>query len=113
MIRRRVTLAGVMCAAALAALAPALALGVAHEASAHRVLLKDFRFHPGNLTISRGDSVTWVWGDDEEHNVTSSSFHSRTMAHGTFTVHFNRKGTFNYRCTLHEREGMRGKIVVD
>jgi plastocyanin len=27
-------------------------------------------------------------------------------------VRFTRTGTFSYRCTIHEAEGMRGKIVV-
>ena len=112
MKRRRVPLAAAMLAV-LAVLVPAGAFGLAHGAAGHTVVLKDFRFRPGDLTIRHGDSVTWVWGDGEEHNVTSSSFHSRTMSHGSFTVRFNRKGTFSYRCTLHEREGMRGKIVVD
>jgi plastocyanin len=112
MRRKLIGLAGAV-ALAGAALVPAAALGGAHGAAGHTVLLKDFRFHPGSLTIHQGDSVTWVWGDGEEHNVTGAGFHSRTMAHGTFTVRFNRRGSFNYRCTLHEREGMRGKIVVD
>jgi plastocyanin len=76
-------------------------------------VIKETRFHPGSLTIRRGDSVTWVWRDGgEEHNVTAHAFHSRTMGHGSFTVRFTRSGTFNYRCTIHESEGMRGRIVV-
>ena len=31
---------------------------------------------------------------------------------GAAAVRFTRSGTFNYRCTIHVREGMRGKIVV-
>jgi plastocyanin len=27
-------------------------------------------------------------------------------------VRFNRKGTFNYHCTIHVEEGMRGKLIV-
>jgi plastocyanin len=111
-VDRRYRAAGAV-ALALALLVPAGALGIARTASRHTVVLRDFRFHPGNLTISRGDTVTWVWGDGEQHNVTSSSFHSRTMSHGSFTVRFNHSGTFNYRCTIHEREGMRGRILVN
>ncbi len=112
MTKRRVARAGALLLA-LAVLLPAGALGLARESSGHTVVLKSFRFRPGDLTIRHGDSVTWVWGDHEQHNVTSSSFRSRTMTRGSFTVRFNRRGTFSYRCTLHEREGMRGKIVVD
>jgi plastocyanin len=81
-------------------------------ASSHTVTLKDVRFHPGTLSINRGESVKWVWADGEEHNVTFHGFHSRTMAHGSYTVRFTQAGTFNYNCTIHVSEGMKGKIVV-
>jgi plastocyanin len=112
MSRRRLgTMAGLALAAA--ALLPAAALGGGRTASTHSVVLKAIRFHPGSLTINRGDSVTWLWRDGgEDHNVTFHSTHSRTMGHGSFTVRFTRSGTFNYRCTIHESEGMRGKITV-
>jgi plastocyanin len=106
--------------ASLAALAlasagavPALASSGATAARSHTVILKEIRFHPGTLTIRRGDSVTWVWRDETEHNVTFHGFHSHTQLRGTYTVRFNRKGTYNYHCTIHVEEGMRGKIVVD
>ena len=98
-----------------ACLIPAAALGAfgGHAASGHTVVLKEIRFHPGNLTIHRGDSVTWQWRDGgTEHNVTFHGFHSRTMGHGSYTVRFAHTGTFAYRCTIHGSEGMVGKIVV-
>jgi plastocyanin len=85
----------------------------ARSASSHTVTLKNIRFHPGNLSINRGDTVTWLWRDGEEHNVTGKGFHSRTQAHGSYSVKFTHSGTFAYRCTIHEAEGMRGKIIVD
>ena len=97
----------------LAAVLPAVALGGGSAASSHSVVLKEVRYHPGTLTIRRGDSVTWLWRDGgEEHNVTFHGFHSRTMRHGSYTVRFSHSGTFSYRCTIHEAEGMRGKITV-
>jgi plastocyanin len=109
--KRSLLLAGLVATAA--ALAPSAALGGAISAGSHTVVIKETRFRPGGLTIRRGDSVTWVWRDGgTEHNVTAHSFHSRTMGHGSYTVHFTRSGTFNYRCTIHESEGMRGRIVV-
>jgi plastocyanin len=100
-------------ALALAALVPAVALGLGSAASSHSVVIKEIRFHPGTLTIRRGDSVTWLWRDGgERHNVTFRSVRSHTMGHGSFTVRFTHSGTFSYRCTIHEAEGMRGKIVV-
>lgn len=112
MSRRRL---GIMAGTVLAtaALVPAAALGGARTAAGHSVVIKAIRFHPGTLAIKRGDSVTWLWRDGgEEHNVTFHGFHSRTMGRGSYTVRFSHAGTFNYRCTIHESEGMRGKIVV-
>jgi plastocyanin len=108
-------------AAALAALAAACAfaaiasgaLGGAHTASTRTVTLSGLRFHPGALNIGRGDSVRWLWRErGTEHNVTFAGLHSRTQRSGSYTVRFTRRGTFNYLCTIHVRQGMRGKIVV-
>jgi plastocyanin len=44
--------------------------------------------------------------------VTFAGFHSRTQTSGSYTVRFTHSGTFDYRCTIHVRQGMRGKIVV-
>jgi plastocyanin len=85
----------------------------AHASGGHTVVLKNIRFNPGALSIRRGDTVTWVWRDGStKHNVTGTSFKSRTMSKGSFTVRFAHSGTFNYHCSIHWREGMRGKIVV-
>jgi plastocyanin len=99
-------------AAATAIPAGAFGGASARTASSHTVILEDIRFHPGTLSIDRGESVRWVWADGEEHNVTFHGFHSRTMAHGSYTVRFTRPDTFNYNCTIHASEGMKGKIVV-
>jgi plastocyanin len=107
------TIAIAVLAVAGAAVAPAVALGGGHAAGAHTVVLKSTRFHPGSLTVNRRDTVTWVWRDGgERHNVTFRGFHSHTMGKGAFTVRFMSKGTYSYRCTIHESEGMRGKIIV-
>jgi plastocyanin len=112
MTRKRLALLAAL-ALASAALIPAAALGGARAAARHTVTLKNISFHPGNLTINRGDSVTWAWHDGEtEHNVTFHGFHSRTQSRGSYTVRFTHRGTFSYRCTIHVSEGMKGKIVV-
>jgi plastocyanin len=104
---------------ALALPAVALAGGVgaaqtpARAAQNHTVVLKNIRFNPGTISIHRGDTVTWLWRDGgTRHNVTGSSFHSRTQGGGSFAVRFTRAGTFNYHCTIHVFEGMKGKVVV-
>jgi plastocyanin len=110
---RLAALVGLALATGAAAAIPAGAFGSAHAASTHTVTLKNFRFHPGTLTIHRGDRVKWVWAETErEHNVTFRHFHSRTQESGSFTWKFSQRGTFRYRCTIHEEEGMLGKIIV-
>lgn len=104
--------------AALAAIAvagtaaiPAGALGGAHAASGHTVVLMHNRYLPGTVSIHRGDSVTWLWRDGGVlHNVIARSFRSRTVTHGSFTVRFTRSGTYTYTCTVHAH--MNGKVIV-
>jgi plastocyanin len=116
--RRRISPVGAsalvaLAAASMSAAIPSGALGGAHAASTHMVTLSGVRFHPGALNVNRGDSVRWLWRErGTHHNVTFAGFRSRTQASGSYTVRFTRSGTFNYRCTIHVREGMRGKIVV-
>jgi plastocyanin len=116
--RRRIAAAsaaalGALAAASAFAAIPSGAFEDAHAAGSHTVTLFSLRFHPGTLTIARGDSVRWLWRErGTEHNVTFSGFHSRTQTSGSYTVRFTRSGTFNYRCTIHVRLGMRGKVVV-
>jgi plastocyanin len=112
MSRRALALVTSLAATLAVALVPTGALGGARAARAHTVTLHEFRFHPATLNVNRGDSVKWVWRDQVEHNVTFRSVHSRTQASGTYTVRFTRRGTFNYHCTIHVEEGMRGKVVV-
>jgi plastocyanin len=104
---------GALAAASAFAAIPSGALGGARSASTRTVALSGVRFHPGTLAISRGDSVRWLWREPGTvHNVTFAGSHSRTQASGSYTVRFTRSGTFNYICTIHVRQGMRGKIVV-
>jgi plastocyanin len=114
MIRARTLVGALAALGATAAMAiPAAALQSGHAAAGHSVTLKNIRFHPGTLSIQRGDTVTWLWRDGSTaHNVTGSGFKSRTMSKGSFTVRFSRRGTFNYHCTIHVSLGMTGKIIV-
>jgi plastocyanin len=112
MTRRSICALASIAATGALALGPAGALGGASAARTHTVILHEIRFHPPTLTIRKGDSVKWVWRDLTEHNVTFHSFHSRTQETGTYTVRFTRAGTFNYHCSIHVEEGMKGKIVV-
>jgi plastocyanin len=111
MRRKSILALAATCIVAAGAIPAAASSGTA--ASTHTVVLKSFRFHPGTLTIHRGDKVMWQWRDGEiEHNVTFHGFHSRTQGSGSYTVRFTRTGTYSYHCTIHVAEGMVGKIIV-
>jgi plastocyanin len=112
-IRRTLGASALLAIAAGTQIPAATALGGAHAARTRTVVLQNIAFHPATLSIHRGDAVTWMWRDGQtQHNVTGAGFKSRTMTKGSFTVRFSKRGTFNYRCTIHASFGMRGKIVV-
>lgn len=89
----------------------------------------------GNSTTSVkvGDSVTWVWENPYCHSVTFKASDVKGTEGGppagknhdepqltkpkgdskTFTVKFDRPGTFEYSCVHHASVGMTGKVVVD
>lgn len=102
-------------AAVLAASLPAgaaLARGGHRAAATRDVTIHGYAFHPKSVTIHRGDRVTWLFRDGSiAHNVTGRGFrHSPTKSSGSFTVRFNRRGTYSYTCTLHP--WMTGRVVV-
>src|SRR5690348_11151097 len=72
-------------------------------------------FSPSNLTIHKGQEVTWINRDSSiSHTVTSDSgseLGSSSVAPGTTYKHtFNAVGTFSYHCTPHPN--MKGSITV-
>jgi len=78
------------------------------------VSIKDRAFHPGNLRIKKGESVTWRNKDDIDHTVDAEdgSFSSGTIKSGkTFSHTFKKAGKYAYSCHLHPR--MKGTIVVE
>jgi plastocyanin len=112
-MKSRAVVGALVTLTAATATIPALASGGAREASGHTVTLSHIRYHPSTLSIKRGDTVKWLWEDKgTEHNVTGKGFKSRTMTKGSFSVRFTKAGTFDYHCTIHVAEGMRGKVIV-
>ena len=75
------------------------------------------RFAPFAVTVKVGDKVQWVNGDTDDHTVVSDDFfnnagHKGTNhllpgtdsnggVPGTFTLTFNRPGTFVFYCRFH------------
>jgi plastocyanin len=79
------------------------------------VSMEGIQFNPAEVTVSAGDTVTWVNNDSVDHDVTADSFSSGEpggMASGdTFEHTFDEAGTFEYVCTVHP--GMDGTVVVE
>jgi plastocyanin len=81
------------------------------------VLLKNFAFNPATVSVKVGDTVHWVWQEDD-HSVTAdnASFDSGVQNTGaTFDHMFMTAGTFPYFCKIHGAaggNGMSGKVIV-
>ena len=106
------TLAGALAALAVASATtiPALASGGAQSAATHSVVLENIRFHPGTLSIKRGDTVQWLWQDKgTEHNVTGSGFKSKTMSQRLVQRALHQSG--NLQLSLHDPRGRRDEGV--
>jgi plastocyanin len=101
-------------------LIPTIMAGLATIAFSTAALAKDvtvaisnFSFGPTEVTISVGDTVTFVNGDDTIHSVVADdgSFHSDGLdTNDKFTFTFTKAGKIAYHCGLHPF--MKGDIVV-
>ena len=87
-------------------------------------------FYPREVTIRAGESVTWRNASSDVHTVTADPskatnrddvvlpagakpFHSGEIRPGkTWRQTFAAAGTYRYVCTMHEREGMSGTVIV-
>ena len=84
--------------------------GVA-SASTAQVLIKDFKFQPDQVTIKKGDTVTWTHPGPASHTVKFQDSESPILKNGgTYSKTFNQAGTFNYECGIHPY--MKGKVIV-
>jgi len=80
---------------------------------AHRVLVTQFRFSPGILTLMTGDRVTWINQDRFVHTVffEAGRWASGDLQFGqSFTFDVSEAGTYQYYCSAHP--SMRGTLVV-
>lgn len=82
-----------------------------------RVEITGFAYCPATLTVAAGTEVTWLNDDTVAHTVTSAAgspgdpFDSGVFEpRRSFTVRFDRPGTYAYVCLLHP--GMGGTVVV-
>lgn len=83
----------------------------AADTSGNEVIMQDHTFIPAEITIKKGESVTWTNKDSAAHDVTSATFKSDLLSKGqSFEQVFNDVGTFEYSCTPHPY--MKGKVIV-
>ena len=86
----------------------------AEPVAQNQVTVADRMYSPKTLTISVGETVTWVFADrGMAHNVVAddNSFRSQLMETGQFTHTFDTAGTFTYHCTPHP--DMTATIIVE
>jgi len=79
----------------------------------NQVMVENFSFQPGTLTVKAGTTVTWVNHDDEPHTVNENNktFKSGTLdTDAKFSYKFTSPGNYSYFCSLHPR--MTGQIIV-
>jgi len=75
------------------------------------VNIENYAFKPDELTIKKGETVTWINQDTVRHTATGDSFDSKLLEKGqSFSHTFNETGTYSYICTPHPY--MKGKIIV-
>jgi len=83
------------------------------------VLVDNFAFSPGVVTVRKGTTVVWINKETPKHTVTSDDklFNSETMSVGSsYSFTFNETGTFAYFCRFHGDAGgvgMVGQIIVE
>ncbi|MFK0222345.1 cupredoxin domain-containing protein [Streptomyces vinaceus] len=104
-----IALAGAFLAPASARSAPVQA------APGARIVIKDFAFSPGSLTVAPGAVTTVVNRDNAPHTVTgtgSAAFHTGRIGAGgstTFTAP-RARGRYSYLCDIHQF--MSGTLTV-
>jgi plastocyanin len=73
--------------------------------------VSDYQFEPADITVQVGDTVTWVWDGQAQHNVVGEGFQSAEQSSGSFGHTFDLPGTYEYACTIHP--GMEGSVLVE
>lgn len=79
------------------------------------IVITNYSFRPGTLTVKKDSTVIWVNKDDDVHTIRSTdgpeAFSSPALDSGRqFGFTFHRIGTYHYVCSVHPY--MHGVIVV-
>ncbi len=91
----------------------AVTLAQPARAATHTVNIQGHSFSPANLTISAGDTVTFINKDGAPHTATADngSFDTgRLGRNDSASLTFNSSGTTSYFCAIHP--SMKGSITV-
>jgi plastocyanin len=80
--------------------------------STAQVEVSGLAFHPGDLTIAAGTTVTWVNNDRVAHTATSDDgvWSGDLAAGSSFEFTFDTPGVYPYHCNIHP--SMHGTITV-
>lgn len=73
--------------------------------AAHTIVQSGRAFHPGEVTINRGESLTFTNNDEFIHQIyLDGQFDSEEKAPGqNLTESFTQSGTFEVRCHIHPK----------
>ena len=77
------------------------------------VIIEDFRYAPGNLSVPVGAEVTWTNRDNAPHSATDQdeTWDTGLLSKGeSATLTLGEPGTFEYYCTVHP--DMKARLVV-
>ncbi len=109
-VKKLIASAGAALAALALLTASSTAAGSSHVTIAGKSITS-YHFKPGTVTIPKGHKVHWDWSSNAPHNVTFNKLgkHSKTGAAETYSLRFDKPGTYRYLCTVH---GFKGKVVV-
>lgn len=85
----------------------------AGEPGAGVVQIRNYAFHPAELNVTAGTTVTWVNCDGDVHTTTADSgvWNSGLLSRtSTFTQRFSQPGRFSFHCQPHPF--MKGAVTV-
>jgi 3',5'-cyclic-AMP phosphodiesterase len=83
-------------------------------AGGHEVVMDNFSFTPGTVSVPVGTTVIWTNRDDVPHNVVSTEQRFKSPVLDTderFSHRFDAPGAYKYFCSIHPK--MTGRIVVE
>ena len=83
------------------------------EPAEHTVIIRGFAFHPAEMTVKQGETITWVNEDSAPHTIKfGEGFESQALMKGdTFQYTLTEPGEYPYICGIHP--SMHGKVVVE